>query len=47
MQSGLSLQVVGFNPYAAGGLFGQYKMMQNMLKMIENLADGYLSESTQ
>ena len=32
-----------FNPYAAGCLFGQYKMMQNTLKMSETLAHGYSS----
>ena len=35
------------NPNAAGGYFGQYKMMQKSLKMIETLANGYSSESTQ
>ena len=30
------------NPYAAGGLFGQYKMMQKTWKIIETLAYGYL-----
>ena len=36
-----------FNPYAVGGYFGQYKIMQNSLKMTETLANGYSSESTQ
>ena len=36
-----------FNPYTAGGLFGQYKMMQKNWKMIETMAYGYSSESTQ
>ena len=34
------------NPYAAGGSFGQYKMMQKTRKMTENLAHGYSSEGT-
>ena len=33
------------NPYAAGGLFGQYK--KKTRKIIETLANGYSSESTQ
>ena len=28
------------NPYAAGGLFGQYLMMQNTWKITETLAKG-------
>ena len=32
------------NSYAAGGKFGQYKMMQNTWEMSETLAHGYLSE---
>ena len=35
------------NPYATGGKFGQYKLMQKTLKMIETLANGYSYESTQ
>ena len=35
------------NPYAAGGYFGQYKMMHNSLKVTETLTHGYSSESTQ
>ena len=35
-----------FHPYAVGGYFGQYKMMQKSWKMTETLAYGYLSEST-
>ena len=35
------------NPYAAGGYFGQYKMMQKSWKMIETWANGYSFESTQ
>ena len=35
------------NPYDAGGLFGQHKMMQKRLKMTGNLAHGYSYESTQ
>ena len=31
---------------AAGGLFGQYKMMQKSWQMTETLANGYSSEST-
>ena len=34
------------NPYAAGGVFSQYKMMQKNWKMVETLANGYSSEST-
>ena len=34
-------------PYAGGGLFYQYKMMQKTLKMTETLANWYSSESTQ
>ena len=36
-----------FNPYAAGGLFGQYQMMQKSWKMTETLAHGYSYVSTQ
>ena len=35
------------NPYAAGGYFVQYKILQNTLKMTETLAYWYSSESTQ
>ena len=35
------------NPYAAGNLFDQYRMMQKNWKMTETLANGYSSESTQ
>ena len=35
------------SPYAAGGEFGQYKMVQKNWKMTETLAYGYSSESTQ
>ena len=38
---------VNFNPYTAGGYFGQYKMMQKTWKMTETLANGYPFESTQ
>ena len=38
---------IAFNPYAAGGRFGQYEMMQKPWKMTETLASGYSSESTQ
>ena len=34
------------NPYAAGGLFDQYKMMQKTWKITETLAHGYSSEGT-
>ena len=34
------------NPYAAGGYFGRYKMIQKSWKMTETLANGYSSEST-
>ena len=34
------------NPYAAGSLFGHYKMMQNTNKMTVTLADGYSPKST-
>ena len=33
------------NVYAAGGLFGQYKLVQKICKMTETLAYGYSSES--
>ena len=37
-----------FNPYANGGDFGQYKMLQKKLKeTTETLEHGYSSESTQ
>ena len=35
-----------FNPYAAGGLFAQFKMMINPPKMTETLAYGHLSKRT-
>ena len=35
------------NPYAAGGSFGRYKMMQKTWKTTGTLAFGYSSESTQ
>ena len=35
------------NPYAAGGKFCKYEMMQKSWKMTETLANGYSSESTQ
>ena len=35
------------NSYAAGALFGLYKIMQRKLKLTENLAHLYSSESTQ
>ena len=37
----------GINPYAAGGYFGQYNIMQKTFKVTESLAHGYSSESTQ
>ena len=36
-----------FNPYAAGGKYWQYKIMQKTLKMTETLTHGYSSESSQ
>ena len=43
-----TLTVDCINPYAAGGYFGQYKMMQKKTcKIIETWASGYSSESTQ
>ena len=35
------------NPYAAGGYFGQYEIMQKTWKNPETLAHGYSSESAQ
>ena len=35
------------NPYAAGGYFDPYEMMQKSWKMTETLTNGYSSESTQ
>ena len=35
------------NPYAAGVLFGQCKMMQKPKRMTETLANGYSFERTQ
>ena len=37
---------LNINPYAAGGEFGQFKMMQKTWKMTETLAHGYSSKST-
>ena len=34
------------NPYAAGGQFGNYKMVQKTSKMTKTLTNGYSSEST-
>ena len=34
-----------FNPYAADGLIGQYKIMQKSCKPLKPLANGYSSES--
>ena len=40
--------LAGLTTYAAGGYFGQYKMMQkNNQKIIETLAYGHSSESSQ
>ena len=39
--------MIVFNYFAAGGLFGKYKMMQKIFKMNETLAYGYSYESTQ
>ena len=41
------IQVHLYNPYAASDYLGQYKIMQKYWKMIEPLAHGYSSESTQ
>ena len=38
---------VSYSTYAAGGLFGHYKMMQKSWRMTETLAHWYSSESTQ
>ena len=35
-----------FNPYAAGGLFGQQELMTKSWVMTETMANGYSSEST-
>ena len=35
------------NPFAAGGQFGQYKMMQKNWEMTKILSHGYSSDSTQ
>ena len=43
---GIQHMANALNPYAAGGYFCQYKMMQNSWKMTETLAYGYSSEST-
>ena len=37
----------GLNPYAAGGYFALYKMMQKSWKMTETLAHEYSSKSAQ
>ena len=34
------------NPYAAGGLFDQYRIMHKTWEMTETLANGYSYEST-
>ena len=44
-ESGMNSKSI--NPYAAGGWFGQYKIMQNIWKMTETLANGYSYESAQ
>ena len=41
-----SLSIGRVNPYAAGVLFGRYKMMQKQ-RMAETLTHGFSSESTQ
>ena len=41
-----SMESLSF-PHAAGGYFGQYKMMQKSPKMTETLAMGNSSERTQ
>ena len=40
------LILVCLNPYAAGGYFGQCKIMHKSWKMIETLAHGYSSKGT-
>ena len=44
------LLAYNINPFAAGGLFGQYKIIHKMMvksgKIIETLACGYSSESS-
>ena len=40
------MQAMIFNPYNAGGLFGQQELMQNTWKMTETLAHGLSSENT-
>ena len=35
------------NPFAAGGWYGQHKMMQKTWKITETLVNGYSYESTQ
>ena len=42
-----STWIISFHPYAAGGWFGQRKMMQKNWKMYETLAHRYSFESTQ
>ena len=46
-----SLRVINvprpLNPYAAGGKFWHYKIMQKPEKITETLGNGYSSESTQ
>ena len=42
-----SLTARQFNPYAAGGKFGQCEMVQKIWKMTDTLAPGYSYESTQ
>ena len=41
-----SRSIARVNPYAAGGYFGQYKMMRKTWKMTETLENGYSFEST-
>ena len=43
----LATSSIRVNPYAAGGLFGQYKIMLKALKFTENLTNGYSFESTE
>ena len=43
----ISLSNISINRYAAGGYFGQYKMMRKTWKMTETLANGYSYVSSQ
>ena len=45
--NGLLYQTLLLTPYAAGGYFGQYKIMHKSPKITETLAYGYSFKSTQ